>query len=193
MWQALVVADTGSVRLGLGLAGLFGGALWTGLALFPPEGEVVRNRLWTPALLGMCLGVLGLSLVWRSTMSPVGRVALSAAVVGLGLMTLGNLVEYWALSGFPHEGGAGAIARGLAWMTFLLGVLLLAIGSLAAGVSMFRTFSASHRLATLCVLLVPATIVGAVVHPGVAALPLALLASAVLVTQPSPPQLRSVE
>ena len=44
-------------------------------------------------------------------MGPVGRVALSAAVVGLGLMTLGNLVEYWALSGFPHQGGAGAIAR----------------------------------------------------------------------------------
>ena len=94
---SLVVADTWSVRLGLGLAGLFGGALWTGLALFPPEGEVVRNRLWTPALLGMCLGVLGLSLVWRSTMGPVGRVALRVAVVVLGLMSLGNLVEYWAL------------------------------------------------------------------------------------------------
>ncbi len=58
---------------------------------------------------------------------------------------------------------------------------------------MFRTPSASHRLATLCVLLVPATIVGAVAHPGVAALPLALLASAVVVIQPTPPQLRSVE
>ena len=188
---SLAVADTAPVRLGLGLAGLFGGALWTGLALFPPEGEVVRNRLWTLALLGMCLGVLGLSLAWRSTVGRVGRVALSAAVVGLGLMTLGNLVEYWMLSSFPHEGGAGAIARGLAWMTFLLGVLLLAIGSLVAGVSMFRTSSASHRLATLCVLVVPATMVGAVAHPGVAALPLALLASAVLVIRPSPPQLRS--
>ena len=72
-----------------------------------------------------------------------------------------------------------------------LGVLLLAIGSLVAGVSVFRTSSASHRLATLCVLLVPATIVGAVAHPGVAALPLALLASAVLVIQPSPPRLGS--
>ena len=176
------------MRLALGLAGLFGGALWTGLAFFPPEGEVVRNRLWTPALLGMCLGVLGLSLVWRSTLGRVGRVALSAAVVGLGLMTLGNLVEYWALSGFPHEGGAGAMARGLAWMTLLLGVLVLAIGSLVAGVSMFRTSSGSHRLAILCVLLVPATIVGAIAHPGVAALPLAFLASAVLVMQPSPSQ-----
>ena len=69
------------MRLGLGLAGLFGGALWTALAFFPPEGEVVRNRLWTLALLGTCLGVLGLSLVWRSVMGRVGRVALSAAVV----------------------------------------------------------------------------------------------------------------
>ena len=180
--------DTAPVRLGLGLAGLFGGALWTVLAFFPPEGEVVRNRLWTLALLGMCLGVLGLSLAWRSTMGPVGRVALSAAVVGLGLMTVGNLVEYWALSSFPHQGGVGAMARGLAWMTFLLGVVLLAIGSLVAGVSTFRTSSGSRRLATLCVLLVPATIVGAVASQEVAALPLALLASAVLVLQPSPSQ-----
>jgi hypothetical protein len=73
-------------------------------------------------------------------------------------------------------------------MTFLLGALLLAIGSLVAGVSTFRTSSGSHRLGTLCVLLVPATIVGAVASQGVAALPLALLASAVLVMQPSPSQ-----
>ena len=52
-------------------------------------------------------------------------------------------------------------------------------------------FPRFRGLATLCVLLMPATIVGAVAHPGVAELPLALLASAVLVIQPSPPRLRS--
>jgi len=78
----------------LGIAGLAGGVGWTLLAFFPPEEEVVRNRLWTPALLGMLLGVIGILLWLRPTLTRVGGVALKAVVLGLGLMTLGNLVEY---------------------------------------------------------------------------------------------------
>lgn len=174
------------MRIWLGRAGLCGGVLWTALAFFPPEGEVVRNRLWTPALLGIWLGVLGVWLAWRSALRLVGDRALGTAVVGLGLMTFGNLVEYWGLSSFPHQGGPGAMARGLTWMTFLLGVLLLVVGTLFAGVSMLRTPSAPRLLAGLCLLLVPATIVGALLSPGLAALPLACLASALVIARPSP-------
>jgi hypothetical protein len=125
-----------------------------------------------------------MSFVWRSALGRVGRAALATAVLGVGLMTLGNLVEYWALSSFSHERGMGGVARGMAWMTFLLGVLLLAIGALVAGLSTLRSSTGSHTLASLCVLLVPATIAAALAHPGLAALPLASLASAVLVVQP---------
>lgn len=124
-------------------------------------------------------------LAWRSALCLVGDRAMGTAVVGLGLMTFANLVEYWGLSRFPHQGGAGATARGLAWMTFLLGVLLLVLGALFAGVSMLRTPSAPRRLAVLCLLLVPATIAGALLSPGLAAVPLACLASALVVSQPS--------
>lgn len=169
----------------LGRAGVCGGLLWATLAFFPPEDEVTRNRLWTPALLGIWLGALGVWLAWRPALRLVGDRALGTAVVGLGLMTLGNLVEYWGLSRFPHEGGPGAMARGIAWMTFLLGVLLLVLGTLCAGVSMLRTPAAPRLVAGLCMALVPATIVGALLNPGFAALPLACLGSALIISRPS--------
>jgi len=120
------------MRLATGLSGIGAGVLWTLLAVFPPEDEVVRNRLWTPALLGMLLGVTGLVLGLRPALSRSGDLASKAVVVGLALMTLGNLAEYWTLAGQPHQGGFGGVARGVAWMTFLLGVLLLGVGTTAA-------------------------------------------------------------
>jgi len=154
-----------------------GGVGWTLLAFFPPEDEVVRNRLWTPALFGMLLGVIGLFLSLRPTLSRVGEVALKAVVLGLGLMMLGNLVEYWTLAGQPHQGGFGGVARGVAWMTFLLGVLLVALGSLVVGGSALRTQGSPRWLGLLFVLLVPLTVAFAFVNPGVAAVPLACVAS----------------
>jgi vacuolar-type H+-ATPase subunit I/STV1 len=169
------------MRLRLGLAGLAGGALWTALAFFPPEDEVVRNRLWTPALFGMWLGVLGVFLAWRPVVSRVGVLALKAVVVGLGLMTLGNLVEYWFLSGYSHDEGGGAVARGLAWMTVLLGALGVAVGSAVAGSSMLKTADVPRFVGLVCLLVVPLTVVGAFVDPGLAAIPIACLASVALV------------
>jgi hypothetical protein len=170
--------DTSPVRQWFGIAGLVGGVGWTLLAFFPPEDEVVRNRLWTPALLGMLLGVIGLFLSLRPTLTRAGEVALKAVVLGLGLMTLGNLVEYWTLAGQPHQGGFGGVARGVAWMTFLLGGLLVALGSVVVGASALRTQGSPAWLDLLFVLFVPLTVAFAFVNPGLAAVPLACLASA---------------
>jgi hypothetical protein len=70
------------------------------------------------------------------------------------------------------------MARGV-WMTFLPGVLPLVVGTLVAGISMLRAPDAPRRLALRCVLLVPATIVGAILQPGLGAVPRACLARVV--------------
>lgn len=72
-----LVVSTPAVRVWLGRAGFSGGVLWTALAFLPPAGEVVRNRLWTPALLGIWLGVW---LVWRSAVRLVCDRAMGMAV-----------------------------------------------------------------------------------------------------------------
>ena len=63
-------------------------------------------------------------------------------------------------------------------MTFLLGVLLLALGSVVVGVSALRTQGSPRWLGLLFLLLVPLTVVFAFVNPGLAAVPLACLACA---------------
>lgn len=121
-------------------AGLLGGLLWLALALIPPVGaratqayEVFWNRLWTPALLGLLAG-------WRGPALARGaaRTAWAVGRAGLGLMAAGNFSEYWLLSDLPHAGPLG-FARGLAWMTVLLGWLLTLSAALAAGLVWLKT------------------------------------------------------
>jgi len=63
-------------------------------------------------------------------------------------------------------------------MTFLLGVLLVALGSVVVGVSALRTQGSPRWLGLLFVLLVPLTVAFAFVNPGLAAVPMACLAGA---------------
>ena len=135
------------MRRGLALAGLVGGLSWISLAFFPPVGgprgseaydyEVLWSRLLVPTLLGMLLGQIGLFIRLRMAFSMAGRIGFVVMLAGLALMALANFVEYWLLSDLSHDGPEG-IPRGIAWMTFLLGTLILLVASAVVGVAMLR-------------------------------------------------------
>jgi hypothetical protein len=101
-------------------------------------GENAANRLWTPALLGLVCGFSGFA---RSVWFRVGRFSRAvvlALTVGVGLMLVGNATEYWVLYRLPHEGAAG-IWRALAWMTVLLGALVVLLALPLLGYSLLRS------------------------------------------------------
>jgi hypothetical protein len=170
------------MRVVLGLAGLLGGAVWIGLWAAWPEDEILRNRVASAALLGMTLGFLGVRRLLRPSLPWIGAFALRTMLGGLLLMFLGNAVEYWLLFGLPHQGGGlGSLARGIAWMTFLFGALLLFAASIGAGLTLPRRRAAPTWLGLLFALLLPLTVGLAFVHPGLAATPLAALCAVGLV------------
>lgn len=119
--------------------------------------ELVLNRILTAALAGMYLGLYGLFLGLRPVVHGVGRAALWVMLTGLGLMTLGNFVEYWILFRFHHQGSPGAAARGIAYMMFFLGALLMFGALTVAGAAMLRTRAAPAWLCLMFLLLLPLT------------------------------------
>lgn len=157
-------------------AGVVGGVMWIAVSVVSPEAEVARNRVWTVSLVGMLLGVLGLWFAMRPLLSPFARRAFALVVCGLGIMAVGSFVEYWLLFRLPHEGGgAGSVARGLAFMTFLVGVLILFVASTTAGTVMLRAKVVPKSPAILMALLLPLTVALALVRPALASLPIAAL------------------
>lgn len=145
-------------------AGLLGGLLWIALALVPPVGtratqeyEVLWNRLWTPALLGMLAGWGGPGPRRPALVTGAARAAKAALLAGLGLMLAGNFVEYWLLSDLPHEGPPG-FARGLAWMTVLLGWLLTLLAALGVGCQRLKARAGPAWLNVQLIGLLPLTL-----------------------------------
>ena len=167
----------GLVQLVAGVAGFVGGVIWVAVSFASPEGEDLRNRIWTVALLGMCLGVFGLYTTLRAVFGRVARLAMVVMVTGLTLMTFGSFVEYWILFRSPHQGGPGAFARGLAFMTFLLGALLTFAPSPVAGIAMLCRSGIRRFVALSFLLLLPLTIAFALVNKGLASLPIATLST----------------
>ena len=119
--------------------GVLGGAAWVTFAVVPaecvpPSGatEGFCNRLWTPALLAMTAGFLGV----RRAASTLHRSGIDRGLLlitlGAGATTLGNFGEYWLFSTWPHEGPDGWL-RGLLWMLALAGLLLVLVASVATG------------------------------------------------------------
>jgi hypothetical protein len=164
-------------RRGLSLCGVAGGILWITVVFFDPDDEILRNRLWSVALIGMFLGGCALTARLWPTLTKAARIAIAGFDVGLGLMTLGSAVEYWLLFRLPHQGGPGATARGVAWMTFLLGVLVMVVFATLAGIALLRDRSVPRWLGLLFLLLLPTTAGLAFVHRVGAAVPIACLCS----------------
>jgi len=151
------------------LAGLFGGIAWILIGLFPPDwgppgtrayaGYQLWNRLWTPALLLMALGFAGLFIALRPWLTRWARNGLVVALIGWALMAAGNFAEFWIFTTESYTG----VGRNASWMTFLLGTLIMLLGSTVAGLALSRTNLIPKWLAVLLALMLPLSIgIGAI-------------------------------
>lgn len=158
------------MRLPLAL-GILGGATWIAYAFVPQEcapvtneSEIFCNRLWTPALFAMTAGFLGL---WRWGAAAGTRAVargLGIVVLGAGVMTLGNFLEYWLFFSWPHEGPDGWL-RGTLWMMVLLGWLALLLASFGAGLLLLLGRRNGIRTMVLGAILVTASCLTVFIGP----------------------------
>jgi hypothetical protein len=106
----------------------------------------------------MALGFIGLFLTIRPLLAAFAFGNFIALPVGLALIFIGNVVEYWLLYDLPHEGTQG-FARSWAWMTVLFGFAIVQVASAIAGFWTFKLNCLPRWLSVLLLLLFPLTIV----------------------------------
>ncbi len=129
------------------LAAMVGGvlwALWTVGFNFVGYGEPgtpayeryeAYNRLLPLALLPVVVGFLGLHAEQRRSYGWLGRVGFVTALVGLALAVAGSVGEFWVFTTQPYGEANG---RDASWTVYLLGHLVLAIGSVLFGIATVR-------------------------------------------------------
>jgi hypothetical protein len=128
------------------MLGLLGSLLWLGLNTFlspewgPPGstdylGYETINRLWAPAFALVLCGYVAFHQRYPLGGTRLGRAGYHLAVLGLVMMIAGNVAEFWFFSTLPY----GALnARSWAWMTVLVGMLALMIGTALLGLAGYR-------------------------------------------------------
>lgn len=141
-----------------GLAAMVGGvlwALWTVGFNFVGYGEPgtlayeryeAYNRLLPLALLPVMVGFLGLHAVQRRSYGRLGRAGFIMALVGLALAVAGSVGEFWVFTMQPYGEANG---RDASWMIYLLGHLVLAIGSVLFGIATVGAKVLPGKTATL--------------------------------------------
>ena len=92
------------------------------------------NRLLPFALLPVVVGFIGLHAAQRRSYRKLGTAGFTIVLVGLILIAAGNVGEFWVFSDQSYV-GAG---RNASWTLFLLGHLVLVIGTLLFGIATVR-------------------------------------------------------
>ena len=119
-------------------------ALWTVGFNFVGYGEPgtlayeryeVYNRLLPLALLPVMVSFLGLHAVQRRSYGWLGKAGFVTALVGLTLVIAGSVGEFWVFTMQPYGEANG---RDDSWTIYLLGHLVLAIGSVLFGIATVR-------------------------------------------------------
>lgn len=130
-----------------GLAAMAGGvfwALWTVGFNFVGYGEPgtlayeryeAYNRLLPLALLPVMVGFLGLHVAQRRSYGWLGSAGCVTALFGLTLVVAGSVGEFWVFTMQPYGEANG---RDDSWTIYLLGHLVLAIGSVLFGIATVR-------------------------------------------------------
>lgn len=149
-------------------AGILGGIYWFCLhTFFNPDWGVpgttaygqyeLFNRLWTPGLLLIGLGYVGLYRLLLLQLSKSQRGGFKALFVGLGMMLVGNWAEFWL---FSEQSYATGIGRNISWMTFLIGMFIMLLGALVIGLSSWHANLIPKWFCLLLILLLPLIFVG---------------------------------
>lgn len=137
-----------------GLAAMAGGvlwALWTVGFNFVGYGEPgtpayeryeAYNRLLPLALLPVLVGFLGLHAAQRRGYGWLGRAGLATALLGLGLVVAGSVGEFWVFTAQPYGEANG---RDASWTIYLVGHLVLAVGSVPFGIATARAKVLARR------------------------------------------------
>jgi hypothetical protein len=130
----------------LGLLGLAGSMGWLSLnTVLSPDwgppgspnylGYETINRLWAPAFALVLCGYVGLHNRYPLRQARAGRAGFRLVVGGLLVMMAGNIAEFWFLT----EQGYGELnARAFAWISVLLGWLVMGIGLVLVGIAGLR-------------------------------------------------------
>src|SRR5918997_5781000 len=133
------------VRLS-GLAAMLGGVLWPLWVVVeqsvgwgePGSAAYQRyeliNRLLPLAILPVVVGLVGLHVVLRRSYGWLGTAGFTTLLVGFALMVAGSVGEFWIFSAQSYEG----FGRNASWGLFLLGHLVLAIGTVLFGIAIAR-------------------------------------------------------
>ncbi len=133
------------VRLS-GLAAMLGGvlwALWVGVEQSVGWGQPgsaayeryeLINRLLSLAILPVVVGLVGLHVVLRRSYGSLGTVGFITLLAGFALMVAGSVGEFWVFSAQSYAAGG----RNASWVLFLLGHLVLAIGTVLFGIAIAR-------------------------------------------------------
>jgi hypothetical protein len=131
----------------------------------------------------MFLGFLGFLRWQRPTLRPSAAALFAVLLLGLSLMVLGNVAEFWVFTDVPYSGGRGFNIRDAAWTTFLLGSLLAIIGSTAFGLLSLVKEGPLRWLAIAFALEMPATVVFSAISFSFASIPLGVLSIVACVPQ----------
>ena len=149
-------------------AGLLGGLFWVILTtLFasdwgaPGTLQYIAyqnyNRLWSPTLLLMLLGFVGLYRRYPFRAGGLGQIGLGLIVLGFVLMMAGNIAEFWIFTDARYEFGLNP--RNLSWFTFLFGWLFTLVGSLLWGIHSNRTYILPQWAGSFLILTLPISLV----------------------------------
>ncbi len=93
------------------------------------------NRLLPLALLPVMVGFLALHAAQRSSYGWLGRAGFVTALLGLALALAGSVGEFWLFTMQPYGESNG---RNASWAIYLLGHLVLAMGSVLFGIATVR-------------------------------------------------------
>jgi hypothetical protein len=114
------------------------------------------NRLWSPTLLLMLLGFVGIYRHYPFRAGRLGQIGLGLIVLGFVLMMAGNVAEFWIFTDARYEFGLNP--RNLSWFTFLFGWLFTLVGSLQWGIHSNRTYILPQWAGSLLILTLPISI-----------------------------------
>jgi drug/metabolite transporter (DMT)-like permease len=93
------------------------------------------NRLLPLALLPVMVGFLGLHAAQRRSYGRLGTAGFVMALLGLALAVAGSVGEFWVFTTQPYGESNG---RDASWTIYLLGHLVLAMGSVFFGIATVR-------------------------------------------------------